>query len=269
MIFDTHAHYDDEAFDEDREELLLGFPEGGIEAAVNVAADPASNERTLELIRQYPFLYGTVGVHPDHVKDLDEEKLKWLAKAAQEPKIVAIGEIGLDYYWKESDPEVQKHWFSRQLDLAEETGLPVVVHSRDAAKDTLDMMKSHRAERIGGVIHCFSYGKELAKEYLNMGLYLGIGGVCTFKNGKKLKEVVEYAPIEQIVLETDSPYLAPEPNRGKRNSSLNLPYVVNAIAAIKQMEPEQVIAITTQNARRMYRLPILRDGYSQTDKKGN
>lgn len=254
MIFDTHAHYDDEEFEADRDALLKSLPEHGIEAAVNVAADLASTERTLKLIRQYPFLYGTAGVHPDNVKELDEGKLAWLGETAREPKMVAIGEIGLDYYWKESDPEIQKHWFSRQLDLAEELKLPAVIHSRDAANDTLEMMKSHRAGEIGGVIHCFSYGKEMAREYLNMGLYLGIGGVSTFKNGKKLKEVVEYAPIEQLVLETDSPYLSPEPFRGKRNSSLNLPYVVKAVAELKGISEEEVAEITNRNAKRMYRL---------------
>lgn len=255
MIIDTHAHYDDEAFDEDREELLKSFSENGIEAAVNIAADLASTESTFRLTAQYPFLYGTAGVHPDHVKELDEEKMEWLKAMAVKPKMVAIGEIGLDYYWKESDPEIQKHWFYRQLDLAEELKLPVVIHSRDAAKDTLDVMKSHHAEQIGGVIHCFSYGKEMAREYLNMGFFLGIGGVCTFKNGKKLKEVVEYAPMDQIVIETDSPYLAPEPYRGKRNSSLYLPHVIQAVAQIKQLDAEQVIEITNRNAKRLYRLP--------------
>ena len=150
--------------------------------------------------------------------------------------------------------EVQKHWFVRQLELARQVKLPVVIHSRDAARDTLDIMKAEHSEEIGGVIHCFSYGVELAREYLNMGFYLGIGGVVTFTNAKKLKEVVEYMPVERIVLETDCPYLSPVPNRGKRNSSLNLPYVADMIAGLKGMTPEEVIAVTNQNAKRMYRL---------------
>lgn len=254
MIIDTHAHYDDEAFDGDREELLKQLEENGIEAVVNITADLNSVESTLALVKKYSFIYGTAGVHPDQVRELDEDKLAWLKETAKEPKIVAIGEIGLDYYWKESEPEVQKHWFLRQMDLAEDTGLPVVIHSRDAANDTLELMKNHRAEKIGGVIHCFSYGKEMAREYLNMGFFLGIGGVLTFKNGKKLKEVVEYAPLSQLVLETDSPYLAPEPYRGKRNSSLYLPQVVQEIAKLKRIEPEQVMEVTRENAKRLYGL---------------
>ena len=168
--------------------------------------------------------------------------------------MVAIGEIGLDYYWNEPEPEVQKHWFVRQLELAREVGLPIVVHSRDAAKDTLDIIKAERAGELGGVIHCFSYSLEMAKEYLDMGFYLGIGGVLTFQNAKKLKEVVAYMPLERIVLETDCPYLSPVPFRGKRNSSLNLPYVVEAVSQIKGVPPEEVIRQTTLNARRMYRL---------------
>ena len=180
--------------------------------------------------------------------------MDWLKHVSGEKKVVAIGEIGLDYYWKEPDPEIQKHWFVRQLQLAREVKLPVIIHSRDAAQDTLDIMKAEKAGEIGGVIHCFSYGTEMAREYLNMGFYLGIGGVVTFNNGRKLKEVVEYMPLDRIVLETDCPYLSPVPNRGKRNSSLNLPYVAEAIGQIKGISPEEVIKITNQNARNLYRL---------------
>ena len=165
-----------------------------------------------------------------------------------------MGRIGLDYYWDEPEREIQKQWFVRQLALARETNLPVIIHSRDAAKDTLDIMKAEHAEESGGVIHCFSYGVDMAREYLNMGFFLGIGGVLTFKNGRKLKEVAEYAPMDRIVLETDSPYLSPVPNRGKRNSSLNLPYVVSALAELKGITEEEVILRTTENARRLYRL---------------
>ena len=149
---------------------------------------------------------------------------------------------------------MQKQWFSRQLNLAREVRLPVIIHSRDAAKDTLDLMKAEKAWELGGVIHCFSYGVEMAKEYLNMGFFLGIGGVVTFSTGKKLKEVVKYMPMEQMVLETDCPYLSPEPNRGKRNTSLNLPYVVNQISQIKGISIDEVIKITSQNGKRLYGL---------------
>ena len=165
-----------------------------------------------------------------------------------------MGEIGLDYYWDEPEREIQKEWFVRQLNMARKVKLPVIIHSRDAAKDTLDIMKGEKSWEIGGVIHCFSYGKEIAKEYLDMGFFLGIGGVLTFQNGKKLKEVAEYAPLEQIVLETDCPYLSPVPNRGRRNSSLNLPYVVKALADIRHISEQEVIDITNQNAKRLYRI---------------
>lgn len=253
MIFDTHAHYDDEAFDQDRETLLDSMKNRGIGHIVNVGADIASSKLTVGLVRRFPHVYGALGVHPDNVGEITEEDYEWLKHAIYKPKIVAVGEIGLDYHWSDAK-ELQKEWFVRQMELAREAGLPIVVHSRDAAADTLDIIKSNKADEIGGIIHCFSYGKEMAKEYLDMGFYLGIGGVVTFKNAKKLKEVVEYAPIEQLVLETDCPYLTPEPNRGKRNSSLYLPYVVNEIAAIKKMSPNEVIDITCENAKKVYGL---------------
>lgn len=254
MIFDTHAHYDDEAFNEDRDELLRSLADGGVEAVVNVGASIQSTKNTLGLMRQYPFVYGAVGVHPNETGELNDHLMDWLKHVAGEEKVVAIGESGLDYYWNEPEPEVQKHWFVRQLNLAREVKLPVIIHSRDAAKDTLDIMKAEHAGDMGGVIHCFSYGVELAREYLNMGFYLGIGGVLTFQNAKKLKEVVEYMPLDRIVLETDCPYLAPVPNRGKRNSSLNLPYVAKAVSELKGVPEEEVIAVTRENARRMYQL---------------
>ena len=236
MIFDTHAHYDDEAFDGDREELLSGLAAGGIGTVVNVGADMASTKTTIALTEKYPFIYGAAGVHPSSTAELDEEKFAELRVLAQSGKIVAIGEIGLDYYWEEPDHETQKKWFHRQLNLARELKLPVIIHSR-------------------GVIHCFSYGKEMAAEYLKMGFYLGIGGVLTFKNAKKLLEVAEMAPLDRLVLETDCPYLAPVPNRGKRNSSLNLPYVAEKLAEIKKCTPEEIVRATEENARRLYRLP--------------
>ena len=254
MIFDTHAHYDDEAFDEDRDSLLKSLPENGIESAVNVSSNIASVQATLALIKKYPFLYGAVGIHPNETGELDESRLQWLEQMTQMPKVVAVGEIGLDYYWDEPEREIQKEWFVRQLNMARKVKLPVIIHSRDAAKDTLDIMKGEKSWEIGGVIHCFSYGKEIAKEYLDMGFFLGIGGVLTFQNGKKLKEVAESAPLEQIVLETDCPYLSPVPNRGRRNSSLNLPYVVKALADIRHISEQEVIDITNQNAKRLYRI---------------
>ena len=257
MIFDTHAHYDDEAFNEDREELLGNLQSQGIGAVVNIGASIATSRNTIALTETYPFIYGAIGVHPNETAELDEAKLAWIKEQAAREKIVAIGEIGLDYYWDEPDHETQKHWFVRQLDLAREVHLPIVVHSRDAAKDTLDIIKASGVRDMGGVIHCFSYGVEMAREYLNMGFYLGIGGVLTFKNGRKLVEVAEYAPLSSIVLETDCPYLAPAPYRGKRNSSLNLGIVAQRLAEIKGTDRESVERITWENAVKLYRLQNL------------
>lgn len=258
MIFDTHAHYDDEAFDEDREQLLASFKENGIDAVTNVAASLSSCKTTLELARNHDFMYAALGVHPSESAELSDEGLKdietWCTER-QDGKVRAIGEIGLDYYWEEPDKEIQKKWFVAQLDLARRLKLPVIIHSRDAAADTLEIMKEHGRD-LGGVIHCFSYGPEMAREYLKMGYYLGIGGVVTFTNAKKLKEVVKETSIDRIVLETDCPYLSPVPNRGKRNSSLNLPYVVEEISRIKDVPAEQIIEITNRNAKQMYRLSL-------------
>lgn len=254
MIFDTHAHYDDEAFDGDRDLLLGNLKESGIGAVMNVAASLASCKSTLKLAEEYHWIYGSLGVHPSETAELDENGLKWIREQCACEKVKAVGEIGLDYYWEEPDHEIQKKWFVAQLDLARQLSLPVIIHSRDAAKDTLDIMKAEKAGDIGGVIHCFSYSKEIAGEYLDMGFYLGIGGVLTFNNAKKLKEVAEYAPLESIVLETDCPYLAPVPNRGKRNSSLNLPYVVETLSALKGVDRETVMRVTWENGKRLYRL---------------
>lgn len=254
MIFESHAHYDDKAFDEDREQLLGSLADGGIGYVINVGASIETTKNTVALTEKYPFVYGAAGVHPSDTGELNEEKLGWLKEQCALPKIVAVGEIGLDYYWDEPDREIQKKWFERQLELAKEVKLPVIIHSRDAAKDTLDIMKAAHAEETGGVIHCFSYTKETAAEYLKMDYCFGIGGVVTFQNAKKLKEAVEYIPIEKILLETDSPYLAPVPYRGKRNSSLHIPLIAEAIAEIKGMDYDKVIERTTENARRLFRV---------------
>ena len=253
-IFDTHAHYDDEAFDEDRDALLAELPENGIARVVNVGASLASCGRTIELMNRYDYIYGAIGVHPSETAELNDEAFEWLRHQCQLEKCVAVGEIGLDYYWDEPDRELQKEWFRRQLNLARELAKPVIIHSRDAAKDTVDLMTEEHAEEIGGVIHCYSYTKETAEVFLKMGFYFGIGGVLTFKNAKKLKEAVAYIPLDRIVLETDCPYLAPEPNRGKRNSSLNIPYVVKALAEIKGVEEETVRKAAWENAHKLYRL---------------
>ena len=252
MIFDKHAHYDDRQFEEDRAELLGSMQEQGVGMIVDAGSDIASWDKIGQLTEQYPFIYGAIGVHPDEVGELDEEKMQRMEKLLSGEKMVAVGEIGLDYYWDKEKRDLQKKWFIRQLELARQLDLPVIIHSREAAADTMEIMKQH-AKGLDGVIHCFSYSLEQAKEYVNMGFYLGIGGVVTFKNAKKLKEVVGKIPLESLVLETDSPYLAPVPNRGKRTSSLNLVYVAEEIAGLKGISYEEVVRQTTENAKKLYR----------------
>ncbi|MBQ9768033.1 MAG: TatD family hydrolase [Lachnospiraceae bacterium] len=258
MIFDTHAHYDDEAFDEDRAAVLGSLEERGVGTVVNICASRASLGRIAELVETYPFLYGAVGIHPDHAGELDEAGLEEISRLAEKEKIVAIGEIGLDYYWDTAPHEVQRYWFERQLALALEKDLPVVIHSREATQETLEIMRrTYQASggKLRGVIHCFSGSAEVAKEYTDMGFYIGVGGVVTFKNGKKLKEVVETMPLDKLVIETDCPYLAPVPHRGKRNDSTLLSLVIEEIATLRGITPEEVEQLTEANATALYRLP--------------
>ena len=254
MIFESHAHYDDEAFDGDREELIGKLQEQGIACVINVTAEYSHIERSLALAEKYPFFYSSVGVHPSEVGELNEDNFERMKSLATTKKVVAIGEIGLDYYWeKDKDKqEEQRVWFRRQLALAAEMSLPVIIHSRDAAEDTLSIMEEAAKKNIPGVIHCYSYSREIAEKYLSMGYFLGIGGVVTFQNSRKLKETVEAAPIDRLLLETDSPYLAPEPYRGKRNSSLNLPLVIDEIARLKGITAQEVADRTCQNARELF-----------------
>lgn len=253
-IFDTHAHYDDKAFTEDMDNLLCDMHKKGVKRIVNIGCSMESSRYIVDMVNRYDYVYGAVGVHPDDVGNLTDADMRELAELSRQDKILAIGEIGLDYHYDDIDKESQKRWFVEQLGIAKQERLPVVIHSRDAAKDTLDIMRTEHAGTTGGVIHCFSYGIEMAREYLNMGYYIGVGGVVTFKNGRKLKEVVEYAPLDRIVLETDAPYLAPVPFRGKRNCSLYLQYVAEEIAAVKGVDTEEVYTVTYENAEKMYKM---------------
>ncbi len=253
MIFDTHAHYDDETFDEDREELFARMQSAGVGGVVNVGASLQGVRASQELAGRYPFVWAAVGVHPDEVGSLNEETLQWMYELCREPKTVAVGEIGLDYHWNREPHEVQQQWFIRQLEMAKETGLPVNIHSRDAAQDTFDLMKEHHAGTTGGIIHCFSSSAQMALDYVKLGYYIGIGGVVTFRNARVLKEVAAEVPLDRIVVETDCPYLAPEPNRGKRNSSLYLPLVIEEIARIRGVSAQEIEDATWENAHRVYR----------------
>ena len=253
-MIDSHAHYDDDAFDEDREELLSSVFESGIRKIINIGASMKSCRTTIALTEKFENIYAAIGVHPSDTKNLTQSDMEWLCEKSRLEKVVAIGEIGLDYYWDKPDRETQKKWFCRQLALAKEVGLPVVIHSREAAADTISIMRECGAHEIPGVIHCYSYSKETAREFLDMGYCFGIGGVLTFKNAKKLKEAVAYIPMDKILLETDCPYLAPEPNRGKRNSSLNIPYIVQVMSQIKGISEEEVIRITSENTERLFHI---------------
>jgi TatD DNase family protein len=253
MLFETHAHYDDERFADDRGELLDQLPSLGIEKIINVASTVPSIDQCVELAKEYAYVYAALGVHPSELELMNEDVLHQIRSLSTWEKTVAIGEIGLDYYWEKDEKarENQQYFFIRQLELAGETNLPVIIHSRDAAEDTLKIMKDH-AQGIPGVIHCYSYSPELAREYIRMGYYIGVGGVVTFKNAKKLVETVKETPMERILLETDSPYLAPEPHRGHRNDSRELVFVRDKIAEIKGITPEEVEQITWENALRLF-----------------
>ena len=256
MIIDSHAHYDDEAFEEDRDNLLQSMQSNGIEKIINVGANIKGSRASIALSEQYPFIYAAVGVHPSDTEELNEEKMAWLKEVSKKEKVVAIGEIGLDYYWdKEADvQERQRYWFTRQMELAHQADLPVIIHSRDAAEDTMEIVQKEHDAGITepGVIHCYSYSPEMAQEFIRLGYYIGVGGVVTFKNAKKLVRTVEEIPLERILLETDCPYMAPEPHRGTRNDSRNIPYIIAKIAEIKGVTPEIVEQTTRDNAFRLF-----------------
>ena len=272
MIFDTHVHYDDEAFDADREEILSGLYSHGIKNAVNIGVDIPTSRSSMELAQKYDFIYAAIGFHPSETGSMTEDDIDWLRAHVYEceederikpdemqgrirnKNVVAIGEIGLDYHWSESTDENknQQHWFRRQISLAKEVGLPIVVHSREAAADTMQIIKEEEAYTAGGIIHCYSYSAEQAREYVDMGFFIGVGGVVTYKNGRRLKETVEAVSLDHIVLETDCPYLSPEPFRGKRNDSTRLSFVVEEIARIKHVSPDDVIDQTYKNALNVY-----------------
>ncbi len=254
MIFETHAHYDDAQFNEDRDALIASLPAKGIGRVINVGSSIETSKTSLALAEKYDMIYAAVGVHPSDIDCLNEKSYEWLRNQTEWDKTVAIGEIGLDYYW-DKEPEVQanqRYWFVQQMKLAKDTGLPVIIHSRDAAEDTVKLMKDINAREIPGVVHCYSYSAEMAQEFVKMGYYIGVGGVVTFKNAKKLKETVEQIPLSSILLETDCPYMAPEPHRGTRNDSTNIPYVVAQIAERKGVSEKEVMDVTWQNAMNLF-----------------
>lgn len=252
MLFDTHAHYYDRKFNDDRDEILSVMKENGVGYIINAGCDIESTKECIALSEKYDFLYATAGFHPGNIRgEATDADLLEIEKLASHKKVVAIGEIGLDYHYEGFDKAQQKDIFARQLALGEKFGMPVVIHSRDACADTIDVLKA-TYKGTGGVWHCFGESVETAKLALNMGLSFSIGGTVTFANNRRTVEAVSYIPLENILLETDAPYLAPTPYRGKRNSSLYIHLVAKKIAEIKGVSPEEVERITTENAKKLF-----------------
>ena len=252
LIFDSHAHYDDEAFDQDRGEILRNLPAQGICRIVNVGADLQGCRDAVALAVAYPYIYAGVGIHPECVNDTPDEALNEVETLLDAPKVVAVGEIGLDYHFEDNAPrEVQREWFAKQLALANRRGFPVIVHDRDAHGDTMELLCKHRPK---GVVHCFSGSVETMREAVKLGLYIGLGGVVTFKNARHAVEVAQNIPLDRLLLETDAPYMAPVPHRGKRNDSSLIPLVAEKIGELRGLEAQAVLDITTENAARLFGL---------------
>ena len=250
MYFDTHAHYDSSKFDADRDAVLRALPESGVTLVVDPGDNAERSRRAVELAQQYPHVYAAVGWHPEEAENWDENSLPAIRELAKQPKVCAIGEIGLDYYWDTTYRERQKEMFRAQIELALELDLPVIVHDREAHGDSLEIVRDYPALR--GVFHCFSGSVEMAQELLRRGWYLGFDGPITYKNAARAPEVIRICPMERILLETDSPYLAPVPNRGQRNDSRNLPYIAATVARIKDMPVEAVAAQTMENGQKLF-----------------
>lgn len=252
-IFDSHAHYTDKAFNDDRKILLDSLKESGICGVINCGADLESSQKSLELSEKYEYMYFSCGIHPEEVNNLPNNYIELIKNMTKHKKCVAIGEIGLDYYWRQDNKEKQKEVFKEQILLAKELNLPVIIHSRDAHNDTLEILKETNPK---GVLHCFSGSVETAKEVLKLGLYIGFGGALTFKNARKAVEVMEMLPLERLLLETDCPYMAPVPMRGKRNDSTLIPYVAEKISEIKNIPAQEIIDIATENTKSLFKINI-------------
>ena len=248
-IFDSHAHYTDKAFNDDRENMLGSLKESGICGVINCGADLESSQESLALSKEYDYIYFACGIHPEEVDNLPENYIDILRRMAQDKKCVAIGEIGLDYYWLQDNKDLQKKVFEEQILLAKELDLPIIVHDREAHEDTLNILKKYKPK---GVLHCFSGSVETAKEVLKLGMYIGLGGAVTFKNAKKPVEVAEMLPLDRLLLETECPYMAPVPMRGKRNNSAYIQYVAEKIGEIKGIEPQEITDKATDNVKKLF-----------------
>lgn len=254
MYFDSHAHYNDKQYDEDREEILASLKNHNVGYVVNIGADMKTSLESIELAKKYDFIYATVGVHPHDAKNFKEEDCNQLKKWLEDEKVVALGEIGLDYHYDFSPRDIQIETFTKQLKICENITKPVIIHSREACQDVFNIIKNSNVRK--GVIHAYSGSAELAKEYIKLGFYIGIGGVITFKNAKKLLEVAKNIPIERILIETDAPYLTPVPFRGTRNNSKYLKEITEKISEIKQISPKEVEEITFENAKNFFGIKI-------------
>lgn len=254
MLFDSHSHMYYSNFDEDRDEIFKRIQEAGVKYVLNAGADLETSMKAIELAQKHEMFYASVGCHPHDVKELDEETILLFKGLAKKNKVCAIGEIGLDYHYDNSPRDLQQYWFKRQIQLAHEVKMPIIVHSREANEDTLRILKEENAFDLGVDIHCFSGSVELAQQYVKLGAKISISGTVTFKNARKLREVVEQIPIEHLLIETDAPYLTPEPFRGKRNESSYVQYVAGKIAEIKGITYEKVAEVTTQNAKKLFNI---------------
>lgn len=250
MYFDTHAHYDSGSFNDDRMSLLASMPQSGVELIIDPGCDLISSKKAIELAEAFDFVYAAVGWHPEDISKLNDDALAELVRLAKHPKCVAIGEVGLDYYWDAEHKAEQKELFCRMIELALKLNKPIIIHDREAHADCMETVR--RYPELRGVFHCYSGSVEMARELLKMGYYLGFDGPVTYKNARKALEVLEMCPMERILIETDSPYLSPVPKRGKRNDSRNLVHVVEKIAEVKGLSPEEVARITAENGRRLF-----------------
>lgn len=253
-LFDSHCHLDDRRFDHDRTDIIRHFEDDGVRFVLNPGANLATSQKGLALAQCYPEIYAAVGTHPHDCDQVDEALIETYRLMAQDPKVVAIGEMGLDYYYVKDNKDIQKRAFELQMDLAEDLGLPVIIHMRDSTQDTLEILKKYEG-RVKGVLHCFSEAVEVAQQAVAMGYKLALGGVVTFKNARKTVEVAKWIDLDHLMVETDAPYLAPHPYRGKRNQPAYTQFIVEKIAAIKDMDPQALANITCKNAMDLFGIP--------------
>lgn len=257
-IFDTHAHYDDEQFDKDRDEVIKSLKDENVTKCINIGCDLKTSKKAIDIANTYDFIYAAIGIHPSEIQNTKQkidEQIEQIKKLIlKNKKVVGIGEIGLDYHWHNDNKELQKYAFIRQIELANELKLPISIHTRDAIDDTIHIIKNEVKIEQAGVLHCCPFNRELVKHGLEAGLYIAFGGTCTFKNAKNADEIIKMVPEERILIETDSPYLAPDPIRGTRNDSKNLKYVIQKLASVRETTQEQISKTTYENAKKLFKI---------------